>query len=401
MASIGDTTRPEYIYDSATDTWIPVGIGPHSHTPAAIGAIASSVVTTKGDLIVATGSGTVVRQGVGADGTYLTADSAQTDGVSWAGPLFAAGKNKVINGDFGIWQRGTTVNLTAGVSAFLADRFPAYMDSNAGTVTYSRQTFTPGTAPVAGYEGQYFARITTGGNCNLAFSTFLEDVRTFAGQVVTVSWWAKASTTKTFYTLLRQAFGTGGSADVNQSNTWTATTTWQRFSFTYGLPSLAGKTIGTNSYVLLQPIQYGASTGNYDVDIWGVQVEAGFIPTPFQTATGTIQGELAACQRYYEQYTSAGSDVFGIGYTQNGTTNRMCLPVMSKRVLPTISYTGGLQVIVAGGSSYNVTSIANINNGGTPNMINFNAVIAGGAVAGGACALYSNGATTLGFSAEL
>jgi hypothetical protein len=83
MSSIGDTTRPEYIYDQATDTWIPVGIGPHAHTPAAIGAIASSVVTTKGDLIVATGSGVVVRQGVGADNTMLVADSSQTDGVIW------------------------------------------------------------------------------------------------------------------------------------------------------------------------------------------------------------------------------------------------------------------------------------------------------------------------------
>jgi hypothetical protein len=86
MASIGDTTRPEYIYDQATDTWIPVGIGPHAHTPAAIGAIASSIVTTKGDLIVATGSGTVVRQGVGSDGAILTANSAQADGVEWATP---------------------------------------------------------------------------------------------------------------------------------------------------------------------------------------------------------------------------------------------------------------------------------------------------------------------------
>ena len=32
MPTIGETTRPEYIYDQATDTWIPVGIGPHSHT---------------------------------------------------------------------------------------------------------------------------------------------------------------------------------------------------------------------------------------------------------------------------------------------------------------------------------------------------------------------------------
>jgi hypothetical protein len=86
MPTIGETSRPGFVYDSATDTWIPVGIGPHAHTPAAIGAIASSLVTTKGDLIVATGSGTVVRQGVGADGTVLTADSAQADGVNWVAP---------------------------------------------------------------------------------------------------------------------------------------------------------------------------------------------------------------------------------------------------------------------------------------------------------------------------
>jgi hypothetical protein len=85
MPTIGETTRPGFVYDSATDTWIPVGIGPHAHTPAAIGAIASSLVTTKGDLIVATGSGTVVRQGVGADGSVLTANSAQADGVEWTG----------------------------------------------------------------------------------------------------------------------------------------------------------------------------------------------------------------------------------------------------------------------------------------------------------------------------
>jgi hypothetical protein len=85
MATIGETSRPAFAYDSATDTWIPVGIGPHAHTPAAIGAIASSLVTTKGDLIVATGSGVVVRQGVGADGLVLTANSAQADGVEWSG----------------------------------------------------------------------------------------------------------------------------------------------------------------------------------------------------------------------------------------------------------------------------------------------------------------------------
>ncbi len=43
----------------------------------------ATAMTTKGDIIVATGSGTYVRQGVGTNGQVLTANSAQADGVEW------------------------------------------------------------------------------------------------------------------------------------------------------------------------------------------------------------------------------------------------------------------------------------------------------------------------------
>ena len=49
-------------------------------------AIAKSTFTTKGDLLVGTGSGTFVRQGIGANGTVLVADSAEADGLKWAVP---------------------------------------------------------------------------------------------------------------------------------------------------------------------------------------------------------------------------------------------------------------------------------------------------------------------------
>jgi hypothetical protein len=72
MPSIGDTTRPAFAYDSATDTWIPVGIGPHAHTPAAIGAISNSLTTTTGDLIYAASANTPARLPIGSTSQVLS-----------------------------------------------------------------------------------------------------------------------------------------------------------------------------------------------------------------------------------------------------------------------------------------------------------------------------------------
>ena len=58
--------------------------------PSVEGGIQPTLLTTKGDIIVATGNATLVRQGVGANGTVLTANSAQADGVEWATPAVSA-----------------------------------------------------------------------------------------------------------------------------------------------------------------------------------------------------------------------------------------------------------------------------------------------------------------------
>ena len=63
---------------------------PHNVTASDVGAVAASLVTTKGDLIVRDSSAPA-RLGVGTNGHVLTADSAETLGVKWAAPAAGGG----------------------------------------------------------------------------------------------------------------------------------------------------------------------------------------------------------------------------------------------------------------------------------------------------------------------
>jgi hypothetical protein len=256
---------------------------------------------------------------------------------------FTAGKNKIINGDFGIWQRGTTTTFATPTSGgFVSDRWQYLCDDGgggSGSKTVSQQAFTPGTAPVSGYEGQYFIRVNSTVASTVETYSFLtqyiEDVRTFAGQTITISFWAKAASNTTIPSVaIRQNFGSGGSTsvDTNVTTNIAVTTSWQRFSYSVALPSVSGKTIGSSSYLrigLFNPTQ-----ATFTLDFWGVQVESGSTATSFQTATGTIQGELAACQRYY--YRQTGDMMFGLGMNASTTVGRVHVtnPV-SMRVRPT------------------------------------------------------------------
>jgi hypothetical protein len=271
-------------------------------------AIQNSIVNAKGDLIGASANDTPAILSVGANGETLVADSSTSTGLRYQGN-FAAGKNKVINGDFGIWQRGTSFS-SASYPTYYADRFYGGTDGSGITRTVSQQTFTPGAAPVAGYEGKYFLRVNqsvagTGSGYNV-LDTRIEDVQTLAGQTATYSFWAKADASRTISATFTQFFGTGGSSNVDVSlGTFSLTTSWQRFTVTFSVPSISGKTIGTGSSI---GTRFGLPLNTVmSIDFWGLQLEAGSVATAFQTATGTIQGELAACQRYYYQITDGAT----------------------------------------------------------------------------------------------
>jgi hypothetical protein len=289
-----------------------------------------------------------------------------------------AGKNKIINGDFGVNQRNFTSTTIDGTFGF--DRFRIQTGGD-GTCTYSAQTFTPGAAPVAGYEGKNYARIVTTGQTTAgsysALGYNIEDVRTFAGQTATLSFWAKAASgTPKIYAEFAQDFGTGGSPSsdvIIAGSSVTLSTSWARYSITIAIPSISGKTIGTtanSSYVITNfwvsaGSTFNSRTGSLGIqsntfELWGVQAEYGSKATPFQTATGTIQGELAACQRYYWRRTaSTGYDNLATGVSTSATASwySFTFPV-EMRTAPSAYEFSGLQIAVPGNTAYNVTALA-------------------------------------------
>jgi hypothetical protein len=300
-------------------------------------AVVPTALTTKGDTFVATGNAAYTRLAAGNNGESLFADSSTSTGLRWQGD-FNTGKNKILNSDFSIWQRGTSFTPGGGLT-YSADRCFHYWDGN-GSHTISRQTFTPGAAPVAGYEGQYFFRhqqttAGTGGTYMAVIGQLIEDVRTLAGQTVTFSFWAKADAARTYVYFFDQGFGTNGSSSVNAAAlSVPMTTSWQRFTYTFNMPSVSGKTIGANSSLSVRMDSNAVNT-TQTIDIWGIQLEAGSVATPFTTNTANPQAELAACQRYYFQ--TVGEEVSGAMYNSGGAAFIFKFPVQM-RATPSPSF---------------------------------------------------------------
>jgi hypothetical protein len=125
--------------------------------------------------------------------------------------------------------------------------------------------------------------------------------------------------------------GYTGSSSFLTSNV-TLTTSWQRFSITATAASSA-----TELTILFANTPTGTASTNDWYEITGVQLEIGSVATAFSRAGGTIQGELAACQRYYWRNTgSTGNNAIasGISSSSSNTFAVMHHPVQM-RVAPT------------------------------------------------------------------
>jgi hypothetical protein len=149
----------EYIEDGVAD----------AHTTADA-AIPKSTVTTKGDLIVATASGTVTRVAVGAQGKTVIADSNASSGVKWTGAFSLTLPGSPVDGEEVLLTDSLTaptyiwhMKYISGASTYKwyciggvpGETRVATSETDNGTAAY-RDLATVGPTFTTPYEGDWF-----------------------------------------------------------------------------------------------------------------------------------------------------------------------------------------------------------------------------------------------------
>jgi hypothetical protein len=284
-----------------------------------------------------------------------------------AGGPQVAGKNAIINGGMDIWQRGTSI-VPAGGLAYTSDRWIGRTASGVANLTVSRQATGDATnLPNIQYCARFQRNSSSTDTQTMNLISMVEsaNVIPFVGKTVTLSFYARAGANySSSSNILNYTLTTGTGTDQNWAaytgaaqpilTTATLTTTWQRFTATGTIASNAGE------FYLNYYFTPSGTAGAADYfEITGVQLEVGSVATPFSRAGGTIQGELAACQRYYYRLTNAGtSGNYGMGYAYNTTSagNMLRHPV-TMRITPTAIDYSSIELTIIGIANYPITGL--------------------------------------------
>jgi hypothetical protein len=204
-------------------------------------------------------------------------------------------KNRIINGDMAINQRGVTSGVTSG---YFVDRWALSGCSTSSVLTSSLPTgFTTGISISA-----------TSGNPIAIQKIESKNCSDLSGQSVTLSFYAQSiSNATTLYASLAYANSAdnfGATTTISEQNLGTLTGSWVKYTYTWNnLPSGALNGLAVNILC--------AGTSTFTMGITGVQLEKGSVATSFDYLPyGT---ELQLCQRYAWKYGGATGDQYLAG----------------------------------------------------------------------------------------
>ena len=329
-------------------------------------------------------------------------------------------RNFVVNGNYDVWQRGTSFNPTSATSTtganYGADRWQ-FLQATTNASGFTRQAITS-TDP-AGYN--YFLRVqrvaasgtTTAFTVQTSFES--QNIQTVRGKYVTFSFWARAGanySATSSYLVSDIVTGTGTDNTVGNFTTNTVaatannvlTTSWKRFTLTTSA-ALATTITQLGVRFVFTPVGTAGAADNFDIT--GVMLETGTAPSDVEFRD--FGEEIRRCQRYYYRLGpyASGTQRFGSGIiTTTSTANILTQFPVTMRSVPTAIEQSGT-VGNYGVANLNVTTacITTVPTFSNASIDNATTTFTTGAtlVAGQACAGVNNSTTTayLGWSAEL
>ena len=283
------------------------------------------------------------------------------------------GRNVLINGEFQVWQRGTSSSSNGYRTA---DRWR--LNLSGASATASQGTFANGQTAVPGNPQFYMALDVTTGNDNCGWQYRIEDTQKFNSDVYTLSFWAKSATPRVM-TVNSHTYDS--SADVDDDNTvspstFTPTSSWQKFTFKItfsSMPNVGAFASGDYTHI---GINQGSdtSTAAWKLDLALVQFEKGEQATPFEHRS--FADELRRCQRYHQRFTGVSNGRVGFGTKTSATGARCVIPFnTAMRATPSHSITGTPR-FETGAAAQNVSSINT--SGANPLVGGFDVVTASG-----------------------
>ena len=314
---------------------------------------ANSPLTAKGDLF---GYSTApARLAVGNNGESLVADSSTSTGLRYTAGTVT--DNPFLNSAMQVWQRGTSISLAASAgTTFLADRWCIQTGASQATTVSRQATGDTTNLPFIQYAMRIQRNSGQTGTSNYGLMSPMETINTvpFAGKAVTFSFYARkganySATSDVLRGILRTGTGTdqnpytGYTGDANSLDAnFTLTTSWQRFSVSGTIAATVTEMTAQFNYT---PTGTAGAADYYDIT--GVQLDIGSVALPFRTNGGTFQGELAACQRYYQLIASGtNKPICPMSYPSAANVfGTLAFPEM--RTAPTL-------VIASGTDYYNV-----------------------------------------------
>jgi hypothetical protein len=270
-------------------------------------------------------------------------------------------RNRIINGNMAIRQRGTSFTATAGTAIYTADRWLVFATGASCSVS------TPSDLGLAGFPTGLLATGATG-NTVLNFAQRIESVNILdlANQTVTISGWLFSTATVTPTLSLT----TPNAVDNYSSETAVGSVpalpsvpanTWTRFAVSVALPAAAANGLQV-------VVAWGATGAGVNRYLTGVQLEVGTVATPFERRQ--YGQEFALCQRYFER-----SDQLFQTASNGGLSNSYPTGIyyqVTKRAPATVTiYSGGSLLGTAGSATWYPTGVVGAVNPETNNTTGY------------------------------